>query len=369
MRQARGQVLLVILAALVGVLIGAALVWGWMGRHSLPMDQADLVSCPTTAPPVSKEGQDAITAAVKRVGPAVVNITTRFAPNPDASPFGFSGPTGGEGSGIVIDRARGYVLTNAHVVKNATRVTVQLPSGRSYEAHVVGADPLSEVAVVRIPGGKELPVQATLGDSQAMPIGAWVIAIGNPYGFQNSVTVGVLSAKNRQVDGPSGVHLQDLMQTDASINPGNSGGALVDLSGNVIGIPTAMIPQAQGIGFAVPIDVAKQVAERLIHTGSMPWLGIQHRALEPREVQALRVPGGRGSLVVAVVPDSPARRAGFRPGDVIIRVGNREVKDTSDVGRAVRSHDAGTRLPITVWRDGREVRLDVTLGAAPQNLG
>jgi len=355
----RGQVAVALLAALVGVLIGAALVWGWLARHT-PAGEANVVSCPTSAPPVSKQGQDAIIAAVARVGPAIVNINTLVRAG--------VGDAAGEGSGVIIDSAHGYVLTNAHVVRNTSRLVVQLTNGRSYNARVVGSDPLTEVAVVQIPGGKDLPPAATLGNSEALPIGAWVIAIGNPYGFQHSVTVGVLSAKDRSIRAPNQVMLQDLMQTDASINPGNSGGALVDLSGNVVGIPTAMIPEANGIGFAVPINVAKQVAERLIKTGAMPWLGISHKPLEPREVEVLAPPGGRGSIVEEVVSGGPADRAGILRGDVIIRVGDLAVKTPQDVGSAIRSHDAGDRLPITVWRDKHEVRLEVTLGAVPPNL-
>ena len=200
-----------------------------------------------------------------------------------------------------------------------------------------------------------------------LPVGAWVIAIGNPYGFQHSVTVGVLSAKDRQVPAPNGITLQDLMQTDASINPGNSGGALVDFSGNVIGIPTAMVPQAHGIGFAIPINVAKQVAERLIKSGAMPWLGIAHVSMTPRDVERFSPPGGHGSLIRAVKSGSPADRAGLQPEDVILRVGNRDIKDTSDVGSAIRSHDVGDKVPIVVWRNGKTVHLQVTLGAVPAN--
>ncbi len=273
----------------------------------------------------------------------------------------------GQGSGVIIDSGRGYILTNAHVVKDTSRVVVQLSNGHSYDAHVVGSDPLTEVAVVQIPGGKDLPRAATLGDAEALPVGAWVIAIGNPYGFQHSVTVGVLSAKDRQVPAPNGINLQDLMQTDASINPGNSGGALVDLSGNVVGIPTAMVPQAHGIGFAVPINVAKQVAEHLIKSGAMPWLGIAHVSLSPRDVERLSPPNQRGSLVKAVKSGSPADRAGLQPDDVILRVGYRDIRNASDVGTAIRAYDVGAKVPIVVWRKGKAVRLEVTLGSVPAN--
>ncbi len=364
MRRMRGTAAAVFVAALLGVLVGAALVVGWM-RHTTGPSDVHLMTCPTSAPPVSRQGQDAIIQAVKRVGPAVVNVTTQVQSPGDDEDLPFSAK--GQGSGVIIDSARGYVLTNAHVVKNTSRVVVQLPNGHSYDAHVIGADPLTEVAVLQIPGGKNLPQAATLGDPDALPVGAWVIAIGNPYGFQHSVTVGVLSAKDRQVPAPNGINLQDLMQTDASINPGNSGGALVDLSGNVVGIPTAMVPQAHGIGFAVPIDVAKQVAERLIKSGAMPWLGIAHVSLAPRDVERLSPPEHRGSLVKAVRSDSPADRAGLRTDDVILRVGFRDIHTAGDVGTAIRSYDVGAKVPIVVWRNGKALRLEVTLGAVPAN--
>jgi len=251
-------------------------------------------------------------------------------------------------------------------VKGAARVRVMLQDKRTFDAHVVGSDPLSEVAVVQIKGGS-LPA-AVLGSAAKVPIGSWVIAIGNPFGFQNSVTVGVLSAKARQIADPSGVELQDLLQTDASINPGNSGGALVDLSGEVIGIPTAMIPQAQGMGFAVSIDTAKDVAQKLIKTGKMPWLGVMHHYLLPDEAKKLKVPGGQGTLVVRVVPGGPAAQAGMQAGDVILRAGGRAISSERSLGEIIRAHNAGDKLEVEVWRKGREVKLQVTLGAVPQEV-
>jgi serine protease Do len=370
MRSRRGHSGAALLAALVGVLVGAVLVWTWMERHPTPGPGVGITVAPPgeALPPVSQAGQDAITAAVAKVGPAVVNIDTKV--GPETRGFGFLQepfPRAGQASGIIIDGRNGYVLTNAHVVKNAVEMEVTLANGRTFPAKLVGSDPLTEVAVVKIPGSSNLP-QATLGSAGDLPIGAWVIAIGNPFGFENSVTVGVLSAKGRAVGGPTGVALEDLMQTDASINPGNSGGALVDLNGKVVGIPTAVIPQAQGIGFAVPVDVARQVAERMIRGGKMPWMGISHRQLSPREAKALGVPEGKGSLIVEVIRGGPAARAGLQPGDVIVRVNGKRIATVNDVGKQVRSHDAGSRIAMTVWRSGREVKLEVTLGAVPTGL-
>jgi S1-C subfamily serine protease len=358
------------------VLIGAGLVWELVAGKAGPRSETVPIATGGGLRPVTATSENAIVSAVQRVGPAVVNISTLYAPPRESQterflrqfmgipsqPF----PRAGEGSGIIIDGGNGYVLTNAHVVKGAARVRVMLQDKRTFDAHVVGSDPLSEVAVVQIKGGS-LPA-AVLGSAAKVPIGSWVIAIGNPFGFQNSVTVGVLSAKARQIADPSGVELQDLLQTDASINPGNSGGALVDLSGEVIGIPTAMIPQAQGMGFAVSIDTAKDVAQKLIKTGKMPWLGVMHHYLLPDEAKKLKVPGGEGTLVVRVVPGGPAAQAGMQAGDVILRAGGRAISSERSLGEIIRAHNAGDKLEVEVWRKGREVKLQVTLGAVPQEV-
>ncbi len=365
-------------AALLGLLAGAVLVL--VLRRPAPESQPPRdwqAAPPAVSTVVDKSSQDAIVAAVAQVGPAVVNINTLFRPPPEdplerilrrsfgipRDPF----PRSGQGSGFVIDGERGYILTNAHVVKGARRVTVSLADGRQFDAEVVGIDPLTEVAVVRVPG-KDLP-EATLGTTEDLAIGSWVIAIGNPFGFENSVTVGVLSAKEREISGPNGIVLQDLLQTDASINLGNSGGALVDLNGRVVGMPTAVIPYAQGMGFAVSIDIAGQVAERLIESGRMPWLGIQHRPLLPEEARQLGLPEGKGSMVFGVVSGGPAAQAGLRRGDLIVGIGDQPVNKRWDLGNAIRSYDAGQVVEVTVIRSGREVTLRVKLGAVPPELG
>jgi serine protease Do len=324
-------------------------------------------------PAVSVASEDAITAAVKKVGPAVVNISVLIGPSRREAMVGRAfgvpaRPHGALGSGVIIDGEKGYILTNAHVVKGAQRVRASLADGRTFDAQVVGLDPLTEVAVVKV-AGDNLP-QATLGSAENMPIGAWVIAIGNPLGLENSVTVGVLSAKERDVPGQQGgPALQGMLQTDASINPGNSGGALVDLNGDLIGMPTAVIPYAQGIGFAVSIDVAKQVAERLIQTGQMPWLGIEHRELRPDEAERAGVPAGKGTMVFGVVPNGPAAQGGIQQDDLITAINGQPLRNSKDLGAVVRSHNVDERLEITVIRGGKEMKLTVTLGAVPQQIG
>ncbi len=375
-----GRASIVFIAALFGVLIGAAIVLLWVPRVPVNIGARVKARAAAGAPAneqvVSAESEDAITAAVRKVGPAVVNISTIFAP-PQEDPrqrllreqFGLPRepfPRAGQGSGIVIDKKNGYILTNAHVVKGAQRLRVLLADGRQFEAKVIGLDPLTEVAVVKV-SGDNLP-EATLGSADKLPIGAWVIAIGNPFGFENSVTVGVLSAKEREIAGPNRMLLQDLLQTDASINPGNSGGALVDVTGKVVGIPTAVIPYAQGIGFAVSIDVAKQVAQRLIETGKMPWLGIQHRILLPEEAKRLSLPAGKGTMVFGVISGGPAQKAGLVQGDLILQVGKDKIDAEHQLSRVIRSYNADQTIEITILRKGKEMKLAVTLGAVPEQL-
>ncbi len=374
----RGRTLLLVLAALLGIMVGAVLVLTLQRTQpTAPPSTHEQPLRPLPLAVVDTSSQDAIVAAVQKVGPAVVNISTVFLPPAEdpleriirrslgipREPF----PRGGQGSGFVIDGEKGYILTNAHVVKGADRVAVLLADGRQFDAEVVGADPLTEVAVVRV-RGEDLP-EATLGSTEDVPIGSWVIAIGNPFGYENSVTVGVVSAKEREIEGPNNIVLDDLLQTDASINPGNSGGALVDLNGRVVGMPTAVIPFAQGMGFAVSIDVAEQVAERLIETGTMPWLGVRHRPLIPEEARQAGLPEGKGSMIFGVVPRGPAARAGLQPRDLIIRIGDRAIERRGDLSKTIRSYGAGDRVEVTVIREGREVTLPVELGAAPVDLG
>jgi len=368
-----GRASSVALAGFLGVVVGAVLVWAVVRRGPAPVARPG-GSTPVQAqasPGVSVASQDAITAAVQKVGPAVANISVLFQPQQQSQlqrRFGMQPfPRAGQGSGVIIDGKKGYILTNAHVVKGAQKVMVTLADGRQLEAHVVGIDPLTEVAVVKV-AGDDLP-EAELGSAEKLPVGAWVIAIGNPFGLENSVTVGVLSAKERQVPNPNGISLQGLLQTDASINPGNSGGALVDLSGRLVGMPTAVIPYAQGIGFAVSIDVARQIADRLIQTGKVPWLGIEHASVAPEQAKKLGVPTGKGTVVFGVYPNGPAAQAGLQPGDLIVRVAGEAVADEKALGSAIRAHNAGDRIEITVVRKGREMTLTAALGAVPPDIG
>jgi S1-C subfamily serine protease len=313
--------------------------------------------------------------AVERDGPAVVRIDASRVVNQD--PFGrmFGLPSGervqrGSGSGFIF-RADGLVLTNAHVVQGADRVTVKLKNGTTYEGKVLGSDPVTDVAVVRISAAK-LPT-VRLGNSDSVRPGEWAIAIGNPLGLDNTVTVGIVSAVGRT---GAEVGIPDkrvpFIQTDAAINPGNSGGPLLNALGEVIGINTAIRADGQGIGFAVPINTAVRIADQILRTGraSHPLLGVQMVSLTPegaRELNAnpnspVRLPEQKGALVVRLMPNGPAAQAGLRPGDLITAAGGKPVEGADQLQRIVESGQVGDRLNLTVVREGQTRQVVVRLG-------
>ncbi|MCP9774812.1 trypsin-like peptidase domain-containing protein [Cyanobium sp. HWJ4-Hawea] len=301
-----------------------------------------------------------IVAAVAKVGPAVVRIDTlKRLVNPLGGLFG-NGPTiqqqQGQGSGF-ITRSDGIVLTNAHVVEGASEVSVTLPDGRSFSGKVLGSDPVTDVAVVRVVASG-LPV-APLGDSAKVRPGEWAIAIGNPLGLDNTVTAGIISAIQRTNALGEGQRVP-YIQTDAAINPGNSGGPLINDNGQVIGINTA-IRKAPGAGlsFAIPINVARQIAGQILQRGSAshPYIGVRLQALTPqlaREINAstseCQVPEVNGVVVVEVVPGSPAARAGLRPCDLLEKVGDRAVRNPSEVQLAVEQGEVGKPLVLVARR-------------------
>lgn len=322
-------------------------------------------------------------AIVKRSSPAVVNIdveklvTQQTMVNPfQGNPFfddffgdDFFGPQQnktrkvprrGKGSGFIVSKD-GYILTNNHVVEDADKIKVTLLDGRSFDAEKVGQDPTFDLAVIRIKA-KDLPV-LPLGDSSATEVGELVVAIGNPHGFENTVTAGIISGKNRTLQAP-GVNFQGFLQTDAAINPGNSGGPLIDMHGSVIGINTAIVPYAQGIGFAIPVNMAKQVMDDLIKHGEVRrgWLGVTVQPLTASLVEAYKIPVKEGSIIADVQKDSPAEKAGMLRGDVIVKVGDSNVKNSEDVVFAVRNRLAGEKVPFEIYRDGKKMTIEVTLG-------
>ncbi|MHC5737648.1 HhoA/HhoB/HtrA family serine endopeptidase [Nostoc sp.] len=326
-----------------------------------------------------------VTAAVNRVGSAVVRIDTERTIARRADPFledpffrrffgeGFSQQMPSEqlrglGSGFIIDKS-GLVLTNAHVVDKADKVTVRLKDGRTFEGKVQGIDEVTDLAVVKINAGNDLPV-APLGSSTNVQVGDWAIAVGNPLGFDNTVTLGIVSTLKRssaQV-GISDKRL-DFIQTDAAINPGNSGGPLLNGQGEVIGINTAIRPDAMGIGFAIPIDKAKAIAAQLQRDGKVahPYLGVQMLTLTPDLAKQnntdpnspIQIPEINGVFVMRVVPNSPAASAGIRRGDVILQVDGKAITSAEQLQNVVEDSRLGQVLQVKVQRGNQTQQLSV----------
>ncbi len=313
---------------------------------------------------------------VERAGPAVVNITTQEVvaqPGPRGSfgdPFFDSffrdlfeprmpRTLQNLGSGVLID-PRGYVLTNEHVVSRAARIRVSLADGREFDAELVGADPNNDIAVLRAVSREELPWIAP-GSSSDLMVGEPVIAIGNPFGLSNTVTTGVISALDRSIRAERRT-FHGFLQTDASINPGNSGGPLLNADGELIGINTAVYQSGQGIGFAIPIDVAKRVVRELIEHGEVQpvWLGLEFQDLTPALREALRLPAGLGGAVVSGVAEGgPAGRAGLRVGDLVSHLDDRPVESARGFFERLESATRGQILRLAVWRDGKKLALPV----------
>jgi len=308
-----------------------------------------------TPEPVSDEYlldaySQAVIAAVERVNPSVVNVEVR------------SGQTRmGSGSGFVFT-PDGFILTNSHVVHGATRIDATFPDGRRYQADRVGDDPDTDLAVLRISASDLSP--ARFGDSQYVRVGQLVIAIGNPYGFQCTVTTGVVSALGRSLRSRSGRLIDNVIQTDAALNPGNSGGPLVTSRGEVIGVNTAVILPAQGICFAIPINMAKFVAARLIRDGRIQraYIGVagQNVPIPRRLVRGHQLNVNTGVLVVSVEPDSPAKRAGLQDGDLIVHFGAEAAVDIDALHRALTDQQVGVRIPVTILRGAEKLTVEVT---------
>ncbi len=268
----------------------------------------------------------------------------------------------GAGSGFIIG-AEGLIVTNNHVVERAKEVTVTLASKEEYPAKVIGRDPKTDIALLKIEPKGTLPA-ATLGDSDRLRVGDWILAIGNPFGLNNTVTAGIISAKGRVIGaGP----YDDFIQTDASINPGNSGGPLFNLQGEVVGINTAILPNGQGIGFAVPINLAKSLLPQLEAKGevSRGYLGVNIQTVTPELAKSLNLKDKKGALVADVTPGSPAEAAGIRRGDVIARFDGREVSEMHTLPPLVAATPIGKEVPITIFREGTEQTLRVKVGRMP----
>jgi serine protease Do len=263
------------------------------------------------------------------------------------------------GSGFVIS-ADGYILTNDHVVDGADEIKVRLSDGRNFTATVKGLDPKLDLALLKIEAGDKLPV-ARLGDSGALKVGEWVMAIGNPFGLEQTVTVGIVSAKGRVIGaGP----YDDFIQTDASINPGNSGGPLFNTAGEVVGINTAIVASGQGIGFATPINAAKSILTQLKETGhvSRGWLGVSVQLVTEDLAESFGLKEPKGALVAEVIADSPAEKAGIKRGDIILTFDGHEVDAINDLPRLVAATPAGKEVRLSVFRNGKTIEVTATVG-------
>ncbi|HOH52884.1 MAG TPA: Do family serine endopeptidase [Fervidobacterium sp.] len=272
------------------------------------------------------------------------------------------------GSGFIISK-EGYIVTNYHVVQGAKKITVTLLNGDSYDAQYVGGDEELDLAVVKIKPNKDIPV-IELGDSDKLEIGEWAIAIGNPLGFQHTVTVGVISATGRKIPKPDGSgYYTNLIQTDAAINPGNSGGPLLNIYGQVIGINTAIInpSAAANIGFAIPINTAKRFINQIIATGKVEkaYLGVYAQTVTESLAKSLGLKVTKGVYVAQIDKGSPAEKAGIKEGDVIVKINGSFVEEAAELTSLIRNYTPGTKVKVTVNRNGKEITIDVTLGTLP----
>ncbi|MCW4020511.1 MAG: trypsin-like peptidase domain-containing protein [Candidatus Bathyarchaeota archaeon] len=303
-----------------------------------------------------------VVEVVERASRSVVNINTLRV---FRDVFYRVVPVKGMGSGFIID-GRGYVLTNSHVITKAERIAVTLTDGRVFEGRLMGTCRSEDIAVVKIDGDKL--ASAELGDSDKLKVGQRVFAIGNPFGLVGgpTVTSGVVSALNRTVHSKEGV-FKDLVQTDAAINPGNSGGPLIDGEGRVVAINTAIIPFAQGIGFAIPINTAKTCSKEILLHGESrrPWLGITGLTVTKQVANQYGFPVERGVLVAGVESDSPADKAGIEQGDIILEFDDRRVNRVEDLQSILREREPGDRAGLTVLRGSRKGRLEAVLERTP----
>jgi S1-C subfamily serine protease len=383
-------------SALFGGLVVAVFGWiaiaaGWIDSKGTT---TTTIPAPLTAPVASRAGSDAnvVNQIYRHDGQGVAFIESTEAPEETSSPFNPFGeePRGGgvaTGSGFLIDN-EGHIVTNNHVVEGATKVEVKLGSSdTSHEAEVVGTDPATDVALLKIdvPADQQHPL--SLGDSSKVQVGDPVVAIGNPFGLDRTVTAGIVSALQRQIQAPNGFSISHVIQTDAAINPGNSGGPLIDSAGNVIGINSQIQTGGSngnvGIGFAVPINTAREVVQQIEQHGKVQhaYIGINGGSVTPALAKALKLPVEKGVLVNEVVKDSPADKAGVEGGDteatiegvqvrlggdIITEIDGRPISSMEDVINAVNSGQPGDKMELTILRgDNEEKHVTVTLGVRP----
>lgn len=310
---------------------------------------------------------------VEELGPAVVNL--RIMQKVVSQPYGDSPwnipPDGspktppeedfqqsGGGSGFIIN-PKGYILTNAHVVEGSDEIQVALKSGKLFRGKVIGMDKMTDIALVKIDADFDLPV-LPLGNSEKLKPGEWVMAIGSPFGLEQTVTVGIVSAKGRSLGASP---FDDYIQTDASINPGNSGGPLIDTRGKVVGINSAVIAEGQGLGFSLPIDLVKILLPQLNEKGRVArsWLGVVVQEITIPLKEKLGLPVDNGSFITQVVPNSPAALAGIQENDIIVGFNGRPIKKSRDLPMRVAQSPAGKKIPVIIIRNGKKITLEVVL--------
>jgi Do/DeqQ family serine protease len=380
----------VVAALLIAAAGGGYLVRGHLGRP----DPAVTATAPPAANGVAlaEALQMGFVDVAQQVRPAVVHLgtiqraKTRRGPNlPQGNDdpffrdffnqfFGSEGPDSrsefrrpGLGSGVIIDK-RGLVLTNFHVVKGADEILIRLSDKREYRGQIMGTDPKTDLAVVKFQPDHELTV-ATLGNSDALRVGEWAIAIGNPFGLDQTVTVGVISATGRSDVGIA--TYENFIQTDASINPGNSGGPLVNLKGQVIGVNTAIVAAGQGIGFAIPINMVKRVVDQLVDKGKVVrgWLGVALQPLSLDLAQSLGIEGTNGAVVGSTITGSPAAQAGLEQGDVIVAFDKVPVEDYRHVQRLVAESRVGKSVTLQIVRKKQKMDVTVMIAEVPEDAG
>lgn len=340
-----------------------------------PDSNVPIVTAAANALRLTGDANSAVVAAVKRVGPAVVTVVNTM---PQQRVFGFFGDSvqqpKGSGSGVIIS-PQGYIVTNNHVVEGYETLEVIFADGTTAPAEMIGVDSFTDLAVIKVK--RNVPAVAELGDSTQLQIGEAVIAIGSPLGdFKNTVTSGVISAVGRTLGVDEGAAYEKMIQTDAAINQGNSGGPLVNLSGQVIGINTAIVrgnsfggAVAEGLGFSIPAETVSEIASQLIAQGYVerPYLGVRWQAISPEIARANNLPMEWGAYVEMVVAGATANQAGVQPGDIITKIGAEALSDESGFLNLLNHHQVGENVAIEVWRDGRTLTLNAVLQARPRN--
>jgi serine protease Do len=344
-------------------------------------------AAPVPVPEKVKVAQDlseAFEQVAEVITPSVVTIATETKAKKQKVPRGMEpfkdffgddffdrmmpGPQRGLGTGVIVDD-QGHILTNNHVVGDADEVTVRLSDERTAKAKVVGRDPKTDLAVIKIKLKDKFPKAATLGNSDSLKIGEWVVAAGASFGLENTITAGIVSAKGRAI---SAAQYEDFIQTDAAINPGNSGGPLVNLHGEVVGINTAIVSKSggyMGIGFAIPINMVRTVMDSLINKGKVTrgWLGVGIQNLSEDLAKSFNYEGSEGALVGHIDPTGPAKKAGLQQGDIIIEIGSEKIKNVNQLRNFVAGIAPGKETEISVIREGKKISSKVTVGELPNN--